>query len=431
MCSSPARGEVNDGADTVSWLRGQPWFTGTFATAGGSYLGFTQWAVLADSPPELTTAVVTMGPHDFSIGGWGTGSFALADFLTWAYQMAWHERGGILRGFVRSAITPYKLRPVLAKLPVAGAANAAMGGRSGFYNDWVENADPSSDYWRERSVPVSASRPVLLIGGWQDVFIGQTIEQFATLRDVGADVALFVGPWTHGDGGGIAIRETLDWLAGRRRAQRVRIFVTGDGGWRDLPDWPPPAVDTALYPHRGSMLADEPPTEPTEVRFRYDPSDPTPTIGGRLLMPSLAGYRDDSALATRADVLAFTGPTLAADVEVIGVPRVELAHTADTPSADVFVRISEVDPDGRSQNVADGYLRVGPQPSSPLRIDLDPIAHRFRAGHRIRLLIAGGSFPRYARNLGTGEPVATGVEVVPSTHTLDCAGSRLVLPVVS
>ena len=49
----------------------------------------------------------------------------------------------------------------------------------------------------------------------------------------------------------------------------------------------------------------------------------------------------------------------------------------------------------------------------------------------MRLLIAGGSFPRYARNLGTGEPVATGVEVVPSTHTLDCAGSRLVLPVVS
>ena len=89
----PSAGEVNDGADTVSWLRGQPWFTGTFATAGGSYLGFTQWAVLADSPPELTTAVVTMGPHDFSIGGWGTGSFALADFLTWAYQMAWHERG--------------------------------------------------------------------------------------------------------------------------------------------------------------------------------------------------------------------------------------------------------------------------------------------------------------------------------------------------
>ena len=327
---------------------------------GGSYLGFTQWALLAGSPPELTTAVVTMGPHDFSIGGWGTGSFALADFLTWAYQMAWHEHGGIARQFVRTALTPRTLRPVFAKLPVAGAADAAMAGRSPFYNDWVENPDPSSEYWRERAVPVSARQPVLLIGGWQDVFIGQTVQQFHTLRGLGADVALFVGPWTHGEGGGIAIRETLDWLAGRRRPQRVRIFVTGDGGWRDMPDWPPPSVDRLLYPNRGATLADEPPTEATELRFRYDQTDPTPTIGGRLLAPSLAGYRDDSALATRADVLAFTGPALAADVEVIGVPRVELAHSADTPSADVFVRISEVDRNGRSRTSPTGTCASDP-----------------------------------------------------------------------
>jgi putative CocE/NonD family hydrolase len=59
----PGHGEVQDGADTVSWPRRQPWFTGSFATVGGSYLGFTQLALLADPPPELTTAVVTMGPH--------------------------------------------------------------------------------------------------------------------------------------------------------------------------------------------------------------------------------------------------------------------------------------------------------------------------------------------------------------------------------
>ena len=44
--------EVDDGADTVAWLREQPWFSGRFATLGPSYLGFTQWALLMDPPPS-------------------------------------------------------------------------------------------------------------------------------------------------------------------------------------------------------------------------------------------------------------------------------------------------------------------------------------------------------------------------------------------
>ncbi len=53
--------EIADGADTVEWLRHQPWFTGSFATIGLSYLGFTQWALLADPPPEMKAAVITVG----------------------------------------------------------------------------------------------------------------------------------------------------------------------------------------------------------------------------------------------------------------------------------------------------------------------------------------------------------------------------------
>ncbi len=205
----------------------------------------------------------------------------------------------------------------------------------------------------------------------------------------------------------------------------MRIFVTGGGGWRDLPDWPPPSTRTTLSPHPGSVLGGAPSAATEPLRFVFDPADPTPTIGGRLLMAVAAGYRDDGALAERADMLSFTGPELCADLQIIGVPYVELAHAVDTPSADVAVRISDVDPNGRSCNISDGYVRIGRDSSSPLRIELDPIAHRFRVGHRIRLLIAGGSFPRFARNLGTGEPLATGAEFVRSTHVLDCAGPRL------
>jgi predicted acyl esterase len=115
------------------------------------------------------------------------------------------------------------------------------------------------------------------------------------------------------------------------------------------------------------------------------------------------------------------------------MPYVELAHAADIPYADVFVRLSEVDAKDRSHNVSDGFIRLGPTRSSPLRVDLDAVAHRFRAGHRIRLMVAGGSHPRFARNLGTGEPPLTARRLVRSTHTVAHGRggtSRLVLPVV-
>jgi hypothetical protein len=146
----------------------------------------------------------------------------------------------------------------------------------------------------------------------------------------------------------------------------------------------------------------------------------------------MAGHRDDSALAERADVLTFTGPVLTEPLEVLGVPVVELAHASDNPHADLFVRISEVDRKGRSRNVSDGFVRLDPAASAGVvRLPLDAIAHRFRAGSRIRLLVAGGSHPRFERNLGTGEDPATSSATAPSHRTITLAGgaSSLVLPV--
>ena len=83
--------EVDDAADTVAWMRDQPWFDGRFATSGGSYLGFTQWALLVDPPPELVTAVISIGPHDFHAAAYQGGAFNLNDFLGWSNQVARQE----------------------------------------------------------------------------------------------------------------------------------------------------------------------------------------------------------------------------------------------------------------------------------------------------------------------------------------------------
>ncbi|WP_155728553.1 CocE/NonD family hydrolase, partial [Mycobacterium avium] len=200
-----------------------------------------------------------------------------------------------------------------------------------------------------------------------------------------------------------------------RRAGRVHVYVTGVDrarAWRRLPDWPPATTERALYLRPGGYLGETAPSLKglAPATFRYDPAHPTPTTGGPLLSPN-GGYRDDTRLASRDDVLAFTSATLTEDVYVYGSPVVELAHGADHPHADLFVRVSEVDAAGRSRNVTETYRRLSaaakPEADKVIRLELDGTAHRFRAGSRIRLLIAGSWSPRYAHNLGSGEPVLT------------------------
>ena len=283
--------------------------------------------------------------------------------------------------------------------------------------------------------------PVLLLTGWQDLFLDQTIAQYQHLRRRGVDVAMTIGPWTHPEmvtrGAGQTAAETLAWLgehlAGHpphARPTPLRVFVTGTGGpgWVDLPVWPPPAREHLLYPQPYGGLDASPPAGGQGASFRFEPADPTPTLGGRLLS-NASGYRDDTALSTRPDVLSFTGVPLDGGLLVAGAPVVELDYGCDNPHFDVFVRISEVTPDGRSRNVSDGYRRFAAVPDGLLRLELDPVAHRFAPGSRIRLLLAGSCHPRFARNLGTGEPVAGGRRMVGSLHTLRFgAGSRLILP---
>lgn len=80
--------------------------------------------------------------------------------------------------------------------------------------------------------------------------------------------------------------------------------------------------------------------------------------------------------------------------------------------------------------MTDGFRRLTGDDGT-VRLDLDAVAHRFRAGSRLRLLVAGGSHPRFARNLGTGEPPITGRATAPATHSVHHGAggvSRLVLP---
>jgi hypothetical protein len=453
----PMRREAADGQDTVAWLRQQDWFDGRLATCGLSYLGFAAWALAQDPPPELVAAVIQVGPHDFSQAAYQHGAFGLQNFLGWSDMIAHQETTGTLSGLWRLATTDRRLRPALNGLPVTASARDLLGTGAPWFEGWLEHPDMTDPFWAPLQCGAALERiavPTLLVGGWQDLFLEQTLEQYRVLSGRGVPTRLLVGPWAHLDvatKGGAAMAESLAWLDryagpattgpeadGRAAAdpgqRSVRVWVGGTRGpgWREVPGWPPAGTCEQrwhLGPH-GTLNARQaaaPGTAP--ARFLYDPADPTPSVGGAVMTLN-AGVRDNAAVEARPDVLVFSSEPLTEPVEVLGEVAAELSVARDNRHADLFVRLCDVDPKGRSRNVCDGIVRLSDaDPDGVVRVSLLGAAHRFAPGHRIRLQVAGGAHPRFARNPGTGQVEAPVRDLVPTVYQLDLAASALVLPV--
>jgi putative CocE/NonD family hydrolase len=240
-------------------------------------------------------------------------------------------------------------------------------------------------------------------------------------------------PWTHASAFNqalpVVLGEALSWLRAhtgdgpetpgqiRNEDRPVRVHVGGAGEWRDLADWPPPQLARqSWYPGAGGSLDPEPPQVPGISSFRYDPADPTPSVGGQLLT-SKAGARDNRALEARADVLVFTSAPLTGALDVIGPVSARVRVRASGGHFDLFARLCDVDPRGRSRNVCDGIIRhrpgagEGDEPAA-ITVPMSATAYRFAAGHRLRLQVSGGAHPRFARNTGSGEPPATATRLV-------------------
>jgi putative CocE/NonD family hydrolase len=203
------------------------------------------------------------------------------------------------------------------------------------------------------------------------------------------------------------------------REDPVQLYVTGGAReWRGYADWPPPgATERTLWLAPGGALRGDAPTEAAAdaapTRYRYDPADPTPSVGGPVLM-EIQPVVDNRPLESRDDVVTYTGEPLQNALEAIGPVGVDLFVRSSGPHFDVFARVTDVHPDRRSVNVCDALVRVTPEDfehrddgSVRVQFPLWPTAHRFDAGHSIRLQISSGAHPRYARNTGTGEPPTT------------------------
>ncbi len=115
-------------------------------------------------------------------------------------------------------------------------------------------------------------------------------------------------------------------------------------------------------------------------------------------------------------------------MHVLGHVSARLSISTDTGHADVFTRLCDVDPQGRSVNICDGLgrLRTDGQEPSRITVPMSSTAHRFDVGHRLRWQISGGAHPRYARNPGNGESPVEATTFTPIRMTLH-ADSALIL----
>jgi hypothetical protein len=444
--------ERADGLATLRWLRAQPWHAGPIGTLGPSYLGFVQWAISDD---DLAAMSIHVSASEFHSQTYAGSSLSLETLASWLVIVAMQERRLGLLAMDRAL---RRLSRTVSELPLTSLDERATGAAVAWFQEAFASPGREDPYWSRRdfSGGVGAvTAPVSFVGGWYDILLPWMLADFEALQAAGRAPRLLIGPWAHTSPGlvGAAERDGLAWMRAHLlgddrllRAAPVRLMVTGEpsgGGWRDLPSWPPPTLERSIYLDAGRALRDRPPQSRGEGgdSYRYDPADPTPALGGPVLL-SRTPVLDNAPLEARPDVLTYTGPMLAQTLEAIGHVSVELWLRAGAPWFDVFARVCDVDADGVSRNVCDALTSVAPgrfeqaqDATWHVRFELWPIGHRFAAGHRIRLQVSSGAHPRYARNPGTGEDPARATEGTLRAVDIELLHdaehrSRLVLPVM-
>jgi uncharacterized protein len=183
-------------------------------------------------------------------------------------------------------------------------------------------------------------------------------------------------------------------------------------------------VTTAYHLRASGRLAlGAEPGDAAPDTFVYDPADPTPSAGGPLLQPP-GKQVDNQEIEARPDVLTYTTEPLPARQDLVGPVSARIFVRTGRRHADLFVRVCDVDEKGVSRNIVDGIRRLSPQAVLAddvqvgddqvlaVEVELFPTAYRVQAGHRIRVQVSGGAFPRFARNYGTSQPFATATSAV-------------------
>jgi putative CocE/NonD family hydrolase len=473
-------GANRDGYDTVEWAAAQPWSTGEVGVLGGSYSGYTQYALAPTRPPHLRAMYVRQGPlapYGLFARGGAHQLRLLREWILRALLLAQLQHPSAPPG---SEAVRARLEQALEEveswcrhLPLASFPPAE--GLADWYLAQLAHPEDGPHWWdRDAALKLSdVAVPAVHLGGWFDPFLDATIRAFQGIRAPGQ--RLLIGPWIHWAPGvdkrrvgeldfgpdadvdlnALRGRWFDHWLKGAANGAAdgppVRIFLMGANRWLDYEAWPPAGVvATALYLREGGgrdaaslnngrLTLAAPDAAERPHSFVYDPAEPVPSL---LTYPQ-QGPRDHRPVEGR--LLTYTTDPLERDLTVVGPVGAVLYGLSTAPDTDWVVRLCDVWPDGRSLSVCDGILRaryrdsleraelLRPGQVYRFEVDLWATAQVFAAGHRLRVQVTSSDFPRYDRNLNTGGPFGAEVRGRAAVNTVfHDAGraSHVVLPVV-
>jgi len=435
--------EHRDGYDAIRWIVAQPWCNGKVGTSGGSALGVTQNMLASTAPEGLVCQEISKAACNLYLdANYGGGVF----------------RQALVTGWLRSNAFPPEVLQRIIDHP--------------YYDEVQAGVDCSARFALVRV-------PTFQVAGWYDVFLDGNIRAFEGLQYRGGSGArgrqkILIGPWTHGKTAGeLDYPENASPQGAQlepRRAQWFAHYLKGvDNGVEEWPAvtyylmgacgepgapgnewltsdvWPIPHEPKALYLGGGGKLSGAAPAGAEQrLSYRYDPSNPVPTLGGTNLNLDKGPY-DQRKVEDRPDALVFTSDPLDKAVEIAGALKARLWASTSAQDTDFTAKLTDVYPDGRSMLVCDGIRRLSlrngfsrPEFAAPgevceLEVEMQHTAMAFAPGHRIRLAISSSNAPRFEPNGNHGKPHLGDAEPVVAENTVYVGPDRpsqLILPIL-
>jgi putative CocE/NonD family hydrolase len=439
--------EAQDSQDMITWAATQSWSNGKVGGYGCSNTGDAAMHFLTLPSPHLKAVFAGCFNWDKYSGGmrggvlanWGTG-----------------PQGSMERDMASTPVDGDENKVLLRQAAEEHAANTVMLDLwSGMpYRDSVSLLTKTA-FWEEGSIGTyvdqvrKSSIPLYVQGGWNDDFRAQG---FIVLENL-PQAKLIIGPWGHCESADFSMTaEVLRffdfWLKDVKNGimDEPRIHYTTDNApagreWRGAAKWPlVPARDTALFLAGGAFSPRKVTAKPVSFQVDYNAACARGTGLGATCPQEGKG-------------VTFAGAALTTDLEVTGMPLLDLWVSSTATDGPLFAYLEDVAPDGSIAMVSEGRLKASlrtinkppyklPQgivwhgfyqadakpltPGVPVQMtfELMPVSHIFKAGHRYRLRLTGAD-PR--------EKLRKQVEPAPTwtIHTDARHASRLVLPMVT
>jgi len=452
--------EGADSHDTIEWVAAQSWCSGSVGMSGLSYCGTVQLAASLTKPPHLKAIAPTMASSaEFDRIETG-GALRLDLGVSWlavtaidwllrrrAAGLAVPEAEALILRAVQDPRFLYEVRP-LREMPLFSIEGFPIS-----FDELYTRLNTPTD-----SNGIDLVIPTLHIGGWYDFSHSSAVNLFKRQSAAAnSHCHLIMGPWTHSgqlpqiqgqvnfgamaSGAASRLHEIVLTFFRRHlkketvQLPRVRYFLMNSGGWREDSEWPPKA-STARRMYLGiesgvGALTDSITNQDVASDdYRYDPRDPTPTVGGRNLgVGRLSmGPIAQQALNHRRDMLRYTSHILVDTLDIAGSVAATLWVSSTALDTDFIVKLLDVDVNDIALPICEGALRLRyrsgfdqEMPYTPgavesLEIRLGHVAWRVLPGHRLRVQIQSANFPHLDANSNLGNPLGTGVAVATASN---------------